>query len=177
MRNQRTTYVIFVYKSENHWNTIYDCEKSFFAKKYTFWFNETLSSNMITDRIFFFILGCLEIETASFGNYHLKHYTYLNKCTGNCLPLIKFKAIWTDVYQVEKQSTWKNNCIDQLEKKWKLFEILKTRVQCIIYKVYHINFWTSKDESLILVIWNAKVLLNQNCTFLSKILTLMDNVF
>lgn len=49
----------------------------------------------------------------------------------------EYKIIWTKVYKVEKQIAQKKNCTDQFEKKWKLFETVKTWVYNV--KCYNKN--------------------------------------
>ena len=109
-------------------HVMHDCEKvSTFLRNVQSWFCDNFTFNIRTDKKTF-ILGCSESEMVNFINYHLKHFIYFTKCKGNCLSLNRFKVFWINVYKVEKQIAWKNNCTNQFEKKWKLFESLKTQV-------------------------------------------------
>ena len=103
---------------------------STFLRNVQSWFCDNFTFNIRTDKKTF-ILGCSESEMVNFINYHLKHFIYFTKCKGNCLSLNRFKVFLINVYKVEKQIAWKNNCTNQFEKKWKLFEYIIVSPACV----------------------------------------------
>ena len=84
------------------------------------WFKDFFSLDIVIDKKTF-LFGCAESEMINLVICHLKYYIYCSRCKENPLYLNKFKAVWINLYKIEKQRAVKNKCTRLFDEKWKVF--------------------------------------------------------